>query len=157
MAFDKHANRSGAERHCGGVEIRAAQHHAIGLFHVGHDVIDVWTAATRKAGESQRSAHQFQEIAAIHSVVPFRSMPREFPVEQIFEVRIAGQLFERAPVLFAGFIAQFLANGGEIQAMLLFYRGSFVTLMIVMSVVVIMSMSRFRCRRSLKDAQFIFV
>jgi hypothetical protein len=42
-------------------------------------------------------------------------MAWKFAVQQIREMRIVRQFFQRPPVLFAAFFPQFFANRGEIQ------------------------------------------
>ena len=72
------------------------------------------------AGKSQRSGHQLQEIAPVDGVVPVRRrLAREFAMQQFFELRIASELFERAPVLLASFRFQLGAYRGQIHRSIL--------------------------------------
>ena len=81
-------------------------------------LLDVRLSAARQSRKRQRSAHQLQKIAPVHGIVPLRSVQRKFPVHQLFEMWILGQLFQSAPVLFAGFPAQLLPHRRQIQPML---------------------------------------
>ena len=75
----------------------------------------VGAAASRQACQRQRRTHQLQEIAAVDGIIPFRSLARKFAVQQSLKMRIIRQLFQRAPILFAGFFLQFFADSGEVQ------------------------------------------
>jgi len=116
MTLHQQANRVGAKRHGRCVKLRFAWNYAIGLLDVGNDVLFRLTSAAGEAGERQRRGHQPQEIPPIHRIIPFRGrLAGKFPVQQFLKFRIAGELFERAPILLAGFRLQLGADDRQIQ------------------------------------------
>ena len=76
-------------------------------------------------------------------------------MQKIFKVRIVGKFFQRAPVLLSGFLAQFLADGRQIQPMFLFHADFIVIFMIMMIVVMIMRVTM--TLRTLQDAKLVVV
>lgn len=155
VAFHEDANRIGAKRHGGGIEIWFTKHHAVRLLHIRHDVRFIGAAAARQACKRQRCTHQLQEIAAIDGIIPFRSLARKFAVEQILEMGVIRKLFQCAPVLFAGFVLQFFADSGEVQ-------GVFAQRVVFDMIFMLLTVSMIRRGRILRSAllqyaQFVFV
>ena len=116
VTLHEQANGVGAERHGRGIKLRVAGNHAIRLLDVGNDVLLRRAAAAGEARERQRCRHQPQEIAPVYGIIPFRGrLARKLAVKQFLKGRIAGEFFERAPILFAGFRLQPGADGRQIQ------------------------------------------
>ncbi len=73
-------------------------------------------------------------------------------MQQLIEMRIVGQFFQRSPVLFAALFPQFFANRGEIQFVLAqcqIFR--LVFMLVILSVVCLVAL------RGLQDAEFFVV
>src|SRR5882762_7720013 len=116
VALHEQANRIRAKRHRGGIKLRLAEGHSIGLLDVRHDVLLRRSPAAGKSRKSQRCRHQLQEIAPVDRVVPLgRRLPRKFTMQQILKFGIAGELLERAPILLPSFELKLGAYGGQIQ------------------------------------------
>ena len=119
VAFDEEADGVGTEGHHRGVKLGLAEDEAVRLLYVRDDGLFGRAAAAGESGEGKRCGHKPEEIAAIHAFVPFgRGLARKFVVQQFFEARIFGKLFERAPVLFAGFRLQLGAHVRQIQRLI---------------------------------------
>ncbi len=101
VTLHQHANRISCKRHRRGIEIRSSQRHSIRLFHIRRDMRFIRPSTTGHARQRQRSSHQFQEIPAVHRIVPFRCLSREFAVQQSVKMRIFRQLFQRPPIFLA--------------------------------------------------------
>ena len=119
VAFHQYADGVRAERHGGGVKLRLAQNQPVRLFHIRNNVVFRGFAAARQTRKRQRSGHQLQEIAAIDGIIPFRSLTRKFAMEQLFKLRVFRELFQRPPILFAGFVRQLRAHRRQIQRLVL--------------------------------------
>jgi hypothetical protein len=117
VALDQHADGVRAERHRRGVKLRLAQNHSVGLLHVRNNELLRFPAAGNPRNGKRRRG-ELQEVPPVYRFIPLRGLPRKFAVQQILEMRIVRQLFERAPVLFAALLAQFRAHCRDIQAVL---------------------------------------
>ena len=115
MAFHQKAIRIRPEGHRRGIEKRLAERQPLGILHIGNDNLLRLSPAAGQPGQGKRGRHQLQELPAIHRFIPFRGVAREFAVQQLLEVRIAGKLFQAAPVFLAGAFPEALANRREIE------------------------------------------
>jgi hypothetical protein len=114
VALHEQARRHAAERHRRGVEERLARHDLFGLPHVRHDELVGLHGAAGHAGERQRRAHQLEEAAPAHRVVPLGRIRRELAVQEFLELRGLRNGFEAAPVLRATGALELGANRVEI-------------------------------------------
>src|SRR6516162_2709916 len=150
VAFNENAEGITTEGHRRGVKGWVTENQAVGLFHVGNNVGFVGTAAACETGEREGRAHQLQKLAAINRFIPLRSMTRKLAVNQLFKMGIGGQFFESPLILRAGFSAELLAQGGEVQMALPFRgRGIMVFMIALMTGAV--------SARAVQNVKFLFL
>src|SRR5712692_4788982 len=94
VALDQQADGRAGQRHRGGEKQRLAGHELFGRAGVRHDSLFRFTGASAEPGQGQRSRHELQESTAADRVRPFRSVPRELAVQQLFKVWASSQLFK---------------------------------------------------------------
>ncbi len=114
VALDEQPRGHAAERRRGREEQRLAGHDLFGLPHVRHDELVGLHGAGGDAGQCERRAHQLQEAAAAHRIVPFRRVGRELAVEEFLELGRFRHGFKAAPVLRAAGARELGANGVEV-------------------------------------------
>jgi hypothetical protein len=82
----------------GGKEQRTARHHVLGLSHVGENRLLRLLRTGGEAGESQRRAHERQELAPAPRVLEGRRLLGKLTVEKLEEAGTLGELVETLPV-----------------------------------------------------------
>ena len=116
MAFHEQADGIRTKRHGRGIKLWLAGDQSIGLLDVRYDVLFRCATAAGEACKRQRCRHQLQEIAPVDGVIPLRRrLSWKFAMQQLFKLRITGELLERAPILLAGFRLQPCTHRGQIQ------------------------------------------
>ena len=115
VAFHENADRIGTEGHHRRILLRLAQNQSVGLSYIWNDVLFGSSAATGHSGQRHRSSHQLQEVAAVNRFIPFGGSAGKFTVQQILKMRIAGELFDRTPVLLARAAFRLCVGCGQVQ------------------------------------------
>jgi hypothetical protein len=115
VALDEHALGVAAVDDRGGEEERPAGDHVLGRHHVGDDLLLGLPRAPGEPREGQRSPHHLQEAAAALGVVEGAGLLGELAVQELQELRRAGQLLQALPVDASGGIRQAAAETGEVD------------------------------------------
>ena len=98
MALHEHALRVAAVEHRGREEERATRNDTLRRLHVGNDLLLRLAGACREPGQSERRAHQRQELAAAEGIVEHRRLLGELAPQHLLHRGVAGQLLQALPV-----------------------------------------------------------
>ena len=98
VALHEHRQAEAGERKRGCEKQRPARDDILGLAHVRDDFLGRLLRAGGNAGERQRRAHQFQELAAPLRVVPLGRLLGKLAMEILAKLRRVGELPEAPPV-----------------------------------------------------------
>src|SRR3954447_5735740 len=98
MALNQDGISNSRKRNRAGEKERAAGDKILRLPDIGIDLLGWLFGARADAGQSQRRAHQLQELTAPLRVVPFGRLLGKFPMKILAELRGVRELPKAAPV-----------------------------------------------------------